>query len=316
MGTEYDANSFLAMGSGNKVRSELGVGRLIVPFAYNVTPDLTLGASLDYVWATLDLQMAASVAQLGGLVTGFSGPLLGSLGGLPATNWARIDFSSGGNFNGAAKGAGFAGKIGATYKINSDFSVGATYHLKTSLSDLETSDNGATISAQGAGSPIPGKITVRDFQWPATYAVGVAWNVNKDVLVVFDVKQINWKDVMKDFKMTYAGAGSTIDFALPQNWDNQTVYEIGVGYKVNPEWTLRAGLNYANNPIPDAYLNYLFPAIEKTHVTVGAGYMISKVSSVDASFTYAPEVKQKAGNGITSTALVRTNAQIMYSYLF
>jgi long-chain fatty acid transport protein len=33
MGTEYDANSFLALGSGDKVRSELGVGRLIIPLA-------------------------------------------------------------------------------------------------------------------------------------------------------------------------------------------------------------------------------------------------------------------------------------------
>ncbi len=315
MGTEYDANSFLAMNSGDKVRSELGVGRLIIPFAYNVTPDFSLGASVDYVWASLDLQMAATVAQLGGLVTGSSGPLMGLLGGLPANNWARIDFTGGGNFTGAAKGEGFAGKIGAAYKVNSDFSVGATYHSKTSLNDLETSDTGATISAQGAGSPIPGKITVRDFQWPATYAVGVAWNTNKDVLVVFDIKQINWKDVMKDFKMTYAGAGSTVDFALPQNWDDQTVYEIGIGYKVNSEWTVRAGLNYANNPIPDTYLNYLFPAIEKTHVTVGAGYMISEVSTVDASFTYAPEVRQTAASGVTSTHN-QTNAQVMYSYRF
>ena len=72
---------------------------------------------------------------------------------------------------------------------------------------------------------------------------------------------------------------------------------IGAGYKVSPEWTLRAGLNYANNPIPDTYLNALFPAIEKSHITMGAGYMISKASTVDASFTYAPEVKQTSDGG-------------------
>jgi long-chain fatty acid transport protein len=332
MGTEYGADSFLASGSGDKVRSELGVGRLIVPFAYKVNDALTLAATVDYVWASLDLKMAAQVGQLGGLVTGGSGPLLSPTTGIPAlpvTNWARIDFSGGGAFTGAATGSGLAGKLGAAYKISDAVSIGATYHSKTSLSDLKTSSDGATLSAQGAGS-VPGKITVHDFQWPETYAVGVAWNATKELLVVFDIKQINWKDVMKDFKMTFEGGNSTIDFALPQNWKDQTVYELGVGYMVSPEWILRAGINYANNPIPDTYLNALFPAIEETHVTVGAGYMISKVSSIDASFSYAPEVKSTTQVTVftnpadpTATTQVpvtvthsQTNAQVMYSYRF
>lgn len=65
MGTEYDADSFMALGSGDIVRSELGVGRFIVPVAYNVNNDLTLAASVDYVWASLDLKMAARGAQHG-----------------------------------------------------------------------------------------------------------------------------------------------------------------------------------------------------------------------------------------------------------
>ena len=321
MGTEYAGDSFLALGSGEKVRSELGVGRIIVPIAYNPTPNLTLGASIDYVWASLDLQMALPGAQFAGLVTNCTGPACAGLPTLASTPVTRIDFSDGGNFSGAAKGAGFAGKLGATYTINPAITVGATYHMKTSLSDLETKSGGALLSAGSSTVSVigAGKISVRDFQWPETYAVGVAWKASSQLLVVFDVKQINWKDVMKDFKMTYdgtvMGGAAVIDVALPQNWKNQTVYEIGAGYKVNPEWIVRAGLNYANNPIPDTYLNYLFPAIEKTHVTVGAGYMISKASSVDASFTYAPEVKQLAGSGITSKHY-QTNAQIMYSYLF
>jgi len=38
-------------------------------------------------------------------------------------------------------------------------------------------------------------------------------------------------------------------------------------------------------------------------------------STVDASFTYAPEVKQTADSGVTSTHS-QTNAQVMYSYRF
>jgi long-chain fatty acid transport protein len=154
-------------------------------------------------------------------------------------------------------------------------------------------------------------------------------------MIVADYKWINWKDVMKNFRMTFTadqsdsnnmsaafgGApaadfrGQTMDATLYQNWKDQHVIMIGAGYNVATDWTLRAGLNYANNPIPDTYLNALFPAIEKSHVTIGVGYQITAAASVDTSFTYAPEVKQKADSGVTSTHS-QTNAQVMFSYRY
>lgn len=318
MGTEYDASSFMAQPTGvftgDKVGSTLGVGRVMIPIVYSVTPDFTIGGTIDYVWASLDLQMAASIQQLGSLVIGGAGPLLSGLGGLPGTNWARIDFSDGGNFNGSATGSGYAAKIGAMYRINQSISIGATYHSKTNLRNLETDNQGAVLTAQGAGS-VPGKIIVQDFQWPETYALGVAWNALPQLLIVFDYKQINWSDVMKNFTMTYEGGGSVIGFALPQYWERQHVYEIGLGYKFTNEFTGRVGANIANNPVPDVYTNALFPAIEKQHYTIGAGYLFSTASSMDASFTYAPKVSVTNGFGIT-VEHYQTNAQVMYSYRF
>lgn len=319
MGTDYDANSFMALGSGDVVRSELGVGRVIFPLAYNVNRDLTIGASIDYVWATLDLKMAATGAQLGSMVTSCIGggcAALPLLGGAP---WARLDFSGGGDFNGAAMGTGLAGKLGATYKINPDFSIGATYHSETSLNDLETDSNGAILSAAGFGIVGTGTIKVRDFQWPETYGVGMAWNASKALMIAADVKRINWKDVMKDFKMTYeggvAGAPTTINLAMPQNWKNQTAFQVGLAYKTSDVLTLRAGANISKNPIPDFYMNPLFPAIVEEHYTIGAGYAFTNQSSMDISFAYAPEVKATNGSGITVTHY-QTNGQVMYSYRF
>jgi long-chain fatty acid transport protein len=319
MGAEYDANSFLALGSGDKVRSELGVGRLIVPLSFSVNKDLAIAASLDYVWATLDLKMAVPGADMAGMVTGCSGGGCALLPGLATAPWTRIDYSGGGDMNGAARGTGFAGKLGATYRISPSFTIGAVYHSKTSLSDLETDSNGAVLSAAGMGAVGTGKIKVRDFQWPETYAIGVAWNPSKQLLVAFDVKQINWKDVMKDFKMTYeGGVGPTtaaIDLAMPQNWDDQTVYQLGLAYLFTQEFTGRIGVSISDNPIPDAYVNYLFPAIVKEHYTAGVGYAFSKAQSIDFSFTYAPEVTVNAGSGMTISHS-QMNEQIMYSYRF
>jgi long-chain fatty acid transport protein len=108
--------------------------------------------------------------------------------------------------------------------------------------------------------------------------------------------------------------------SLTQKWEDQDVFQIGVAYKATDALTLRAGANISTNPIHDKYLNPLFPAIEEDHYTVGFGYAFNKASTVDFSFTYAPEVDQTVSpNGLYAGTKVehsQTNAQLMYSHRF
>ncbi|MDA8423939.1 MAG: outer membrane protein transport protein [Nitrospiraceae bacterium] len=368
MGAQYAADTFLAAGSGEKVRSELSVGRLIVPYAYEVNKNLSVAASVDYVWAGLDLKMAlpgsafldmAGGSQKYGTVSGSMmttfnqfvtfGMLQSPSATTTPVNYGRFDFSNNDPYTGKAMGSGFAGKLGGVYKVNDALSVGLAYHSKTWLGDLTT--NSAQVSfnanvdnnllngswkpgvsgspaATYSAVPIPlsGKIHVVDFQWPQMLGAGASYQVSDKLMVVFDYKWINWADVMKNFKMTFTAdstqaglaqgfAGTELDATLYQKWKDQHVFMIGAGYKLTPEWVVRAGLNITNNPIPDTYVNALFPAIEKNHLTLGAGYMISKASSVDASYTYAPRVKATSPQ-VGVIAHSQNNAQVMYSYRF
>ena len=131
---------------------------------------------------------------------------------------------------------------------------------------------------------------------------------------------------MKSFNMSFEADGNQSGLAagfnnadlnaeLFQDWKDQTVFEFGAGYKVTDSTTLRAGFNYGNNPVPDKYLNALFPAIVQNHITGGIGYDIDKNSGVNFSIAYAPKVEQTSGNGVTSTHS-QVNWQLMYSYLF
>jgi long-chain fatty acid transport protein len=328
--------------------SQVGFGRVLFPLAYEVNKDLVIGGSLDFVWASMDLKMAlpgseflamaSGTSQFGAASGSMVNILAGAIGGgqinVPA--WTRFDFADDSNFSGKAKSTGFAAKIGGVYKINDALAVGATYHSKTSMSDMEAS--GATLSMNVTGPgvgggpvtiPVTGKIKVKDFQWPQMIGAGVAYQASDKLMLVFDYKWINWKDVLKDFKMTFTAdatqanpfaagfglGGQVVDATLFQNWKDQNVFMLGAGYKVTDEFTMRVGANIANNPVPDFYNNPLFPAIIKNHYMIGAGYMFSKASSVDASFTYAPEVKVTNGQGVTVTHY-QANAQVMYSYRF
>lgn len=316
MGTEYGANTFMAAGSGSPVRSELGVGRAIVPLAWKVAPNLLVGGSLDLVWGSLDMRMAASGAQLGGMVTGASGNLAMALPALGGAPWARVDFSDNSKFSGAASSTGFAAKLGVMYQASPTLNLGLSYHTASHLGDMKTNATGASLSATG-GFADAGRITVHDFQMPAEVTVGAAWQATPSLLLAADVKHIAWSDVMENFRLTYdsAGMGGSVSFALPQHWKDQTVVQLGGAYKLSPDWTLRAGANIADNPIPDAYVNPLFPATVKSHYTLGAGYAFSSGSEINVSAAYAPEVKVTAGTGVIVTHS-QLNLQLMYSARF
>jgi long-chain fatty acid transport protein len=361
MGTEYGSNSFMSAGSGKEARSEVGVGRALIPFAYDVSEQLVVGGSVDFVWASMDLKMAMGGAQFMDMLPASMNPLAtqagGTVGGsmvtalggfMPAMdptgplNWGYFDFSNGDKFTGKAKGNGFAGKIGFAFKLNPQLTIGGTYHAKTSLSDLNADGTSVSFNANidpglatgGAATgfvpmtiPVTGKISVKNFQWPETYGFGVAYQANDQLMLAADYKRIGWKAVMKDFKMSFTAdatqanpmaagfAGTTMDATLYQDWKDQDVVMFGMGYKVNQELTVRAGLQTSANPVPDTYLNALFPAIVKNQYTVGGGYMFSKVSSVDMSVTIVPEVSATAASGVTSK-MSQTNYQMLYSYRF
>jgi len=175
------------------------------------------------------------------------------------------------------------------------------------------------LNVDGMGA-ITGKLKVVDFQWPETYGIGLAYQATDKLMLVADYKRINWSKTMKNFHMRFVAddvAMGTMEAKLYQNWDDQNVYMVGGSYKYSDALTLRAGLNLANNPVPNEYMNPLFPAIIKNHLALGFGYAFSPASSIDFSYTYAPKVSVTNPNmGIKTTHGQSNNWQFMYSHRF
>jgi long-chain fatty acid transport protein len=369
MGTEYNSSSWLSdpsMGANTALeqglvnRSEVSVGRLLIPVTYDIDEKLTVGITADFVWAGMDLQMALSSAQFENMANPMaqtigtaSGSMVNAFGmlyepfggsGISELYHAYFDFSNESSFTGEAKGYGFAGKVGATYEATPCITIGATYHSPTFLQDLETEN--ATLAmavnidpavlGMPAGPymdmelPVTGTVTVEDFQWPWVIGGGVAWDASDRLMLALDLKYIGWESAMKDFKMSFQAddtaenggfAGLELDATLYQEWENQLVMALGGAYKATDALTLRGGYNYGKNPVPDQYVNALFPAIVEHHVTVGAGYEWSEVNGVNASFQTALEssgTNPGDGNMIppVETTHKQYNFQVMYSRSF
>lgn len=343
MGCEYDANSWRGLGFGLVNRTEVSVGRAIVPVAWKVNDHLYLAATADFIWAGMDLKMAMSGAQFFDLVNPASqqfgrasGSIVQSFNGIMSTmpagtsvDYAYFNFSNNSDFTGEARGYGYAGKLGLLYEVNPQLNFGLTYHSQTSMGDLKTSH--AQMSFQlnipGMGQmpqTLTGDMKVRDFEWPAMLGAGFAFRPNDQWLLAADIRQIFWKDVMKNFHMTFTAdnstangsfAGQAMDATLFQDWKDQTVVQLGAAYRASKQLTLRGGVNLSSDPIPNKYLNCLFPATVERHVTAGLGWTIDERNSLDASVAYGFEAKKTSGYGITITHS-QLNWQFMYSHRF
>jgi len=344
MGCRYSPDSWRGLGYDLENSTEVSVGRAILPFAIKVSDKLHLAASVDFVWAGMDLKMGLTGAQFFDMIDPSrqnvgqaSGALVQSLGqimqGLPAgttVDYTYFDFANSSSFTGEARGTGLGGKIGVVYEASSDLTFGLTYHLKTDLGNLSTSN--ARVSFQMTmpddlgtiNQTLVGDIDVLDFQWPAMLAAGVAYRPTPKTLLVFDLKEILWSSAMKSFSMGFLSSedpsngslgGQDLRAELYQDWENQLIFALGGAYQLNDQWTLRAGFNYGANPVPNKYLNCLFPAIVETHITGGVGYAWSERSSIDFSAAYGFQATETSGFDVTAEHS-QLNFQIMYSYRF
>jgi len=367
MGTEYAGDSWMSdpgMGANSALeeglvnRSEVGIGRVILPFTYDMDEKFTIGASVDFVWAGMDLQMAMSEAQFNDLanpaaqnIGTASGSMVQSFGmmyepfggtGISRLYHAYFDFSNDSDFTGEAKGTGFAGKIGAAYKVTPKLTIGAAYHTKTFLGDLETDnasmsmgvniDDGILMGGAPSGNyvdyvmDVSGKISIRDFEWPAMIGVGAALDATDRLMLACDLKLVQWAGVMEDFKMSFEAddvaanggfAGQTLDATLFQDWDDQFIFSLGGAFDVTKELVVRAGYNYGKNPIPDKYLNALFPAIVENHISFGAGYNFTGSRAVNLSMTTALSSEQtNEGNGSDIPPVESTHSQFNWQVMF
>lgn len=349
MGTEFGPSSWMADPSGGTNtaltaglvnRSEVSIGRAIVPVVWEATDWLQVGGSLDFIWAGMDLQMAMSQSQFADMATTQQmgqviGTMVQSFGqmfepmggqGIRKLHHAYFDFSNNSAFTGEAKATGWGGKLRAVIQASEQISFGATYHTRTQIGNL-TSDN-AVVSmgveidmgvAQGqapmgqymdAEIPVSGRIEVENFEWPASLGAGVSFQVNRKLMVALDVRRVFWAEVMDKFEMRFTAdnsvenggfANQTLQATLYQDWKDQTILSIGGRYDLSDMFQVRAGFNHAQNPVPDPCLNALFPAIVENHLAMGLGINLSPKSRLDLSVSRAFE-KQCTNPGLGQIA--------------
>jgi len=186
--------------------------------------------------------------------------------------------------NGASTDIGYGVELGMVYNFKNINFNGLTAGLVYKSKIKMEYDN--TLSASIGAFGLSNAITSGDkLDQPAEFGVGLSYNIDGHT-VAFDYRNISW-----------ASATGYSDFG----WEDQNVFALGYEYATSA-WALRAGYNYAKNPVSEqdgttykgAIQNFFnlsgFPGIVESHITFGGGYVVNNALTVDAAFIYAPEV--------------------------
>lgn len=163
-----------------------------------------------------------------------------------------------GNGNENSFGAGF--KIGYLGHLTDNFSIGATYQSKISMGEL---DKYSGLFAEGG-----------DFDIPASWTAGVAWEVVSDFTVMADVKQILYgsvKSISNPMLPNLMTSPLGTDAGAGFGWEDIMVYKLGVNYSGIDTWTFRGGISIGDNPVQksEVMFNILAPGIIQNQLALG-----------------------------------------------
>jgi long-chain fatty acid transport protein len=180
--------------------------------------------------------------------------------------------------NGHESAFGYGIRVGYYGEISPKFAIGGAFQSKIYMNELDMYKG--LFAEQG------------DFDIPANWTVGVAVKPNDALAIALDVQTILYSDVASINNPLLPNIGIARlgdDGGAGFGWDDMTVIKIGAQYQMNPDWTLRAGLSYGEQPIPDSEMlfNILAPGVVETHLTFGFTKKMSDTSELDFSVMHA-----------------------------
>lgn len=161
---------------------------------------------------------------------------------------------------GKAQAFGVGIRVGYLGELTNWLTVGATYRSRTEMTNFERYSG---LFAEYGG-----------FDIPAAYNFGAAVKASKSVTISGDVQRTLYSSIasvghplLPNLLTSPLGTNGGPGFG----WQDLTVGRVGAQVAVNPKWTLRTGVSFSGQTVPESQvlLNILTPAVLRTHLTFG-----------------------------------------------
>ncbi|MGV3774469.1 MAG: OmpP1/FadL family transporter [Verrucomicrobiales bacterium] len=177
-----------------------------------------------------------------------------------------------GNIKAKGDGVGFGGNVGATWQVTERQRIAATYRSPMEIEysgDFRIDNVPAGAAAFGAASK---SSFDTEIEFPTIIALGYGLQVTDTIRLEIDGEWVQFSN----FDKLDLGIGNNQfllpSSSLPQNWDDTFTIGIGGDWQFAEEWTLRAGYQFYESPVPDATLSPTIPDANQHAWTTGLGY--------------------------------------------
>ena len=176
-----------------------------------------------------------------------------------------------------ADGFGVGGSLGMMWKAGGDWTLGANW-----TSPLKAHLNGDSKILRG---PLQIQDDFRSsFVFPSRLDLGVTKQINAHLVLGVDYHFWNYSKTPNDMTLRFQNLHLSKSELLA--WKDGYGGRIGAAWKVNPAWTLRAGLGFLSQSIPDKTMSTLTPDSPGLGVGLGVSHKVTDFLTLDASVTH------------------------------
>ncbi len=280
--------------------------KVMPTLAYQINPQFSIGLSPSFGYAMMEMKMPYSIApsEMKGIANPGNGMTFGDMFGMPMAQGGLgyEEVTAYADLGDGATAMGFGARIGASYMVNEDLSLGFTYSSKSTLTlegdasmdmtaqfgqayermvggalqegapDLASAQAGVNAQLTGMGIDMSlGMISDYDAEiemsWPQELGIGFAYKATPKLLLGADVKWIGWKDSMEEFKMKFKnGSNQNINTMM-----GSEDLELSMPMEWDDQIVIALGAEFTVNNMLDLRAGYNFgnnPVPEETVIPI------------------------------------------------
>lgn len=252
------------VGRYHALKTDLKIIDVCPNVAYRITPAFSIGAA--FVARKTDAELSSAV-DFGAI---------GAAKGVPGSVPGGSDGKS--TLTGSLWSYGF--KAGFTFQPADNFRLGVGYQGAITLKVKgSVAFDGVPALFQSVFYNGGGKA---DVPLPDTLSAGFIWDISKEFSLSGEVARTGWGK-FDELRVRFDNGAP--DSVTQEKWVDTWYTSLGINWKLDSDWTVRAGLAFDKTPTSDAYRTPRIPDGDRTWFSLGASYSFSKQTGVDFGYT-------------------------------
>lgn len=181
--------------------------------------------------------------------------------------------------------------LGVLFEITPQTRFGLTYHSKVDYrlkGDTTVSGPGFVIGSSAGTYDASLELTT-----PESVDFSVTHELNADWTLYAGSTWTRWSR-LEEIRADNKGvggllAGNLSSISEPQNWHDTWAHAVGAAYKLNPQWTLRAGLAVDQSPTNNTDRSPRIPTGDRKIISLGTAWSPNDDVTIDLAYSYLME---------------------------